>query len=343
MIDKAQIQPTTQPAPASSAPPPHKRKAIEPILPAVTGNALQGSTQAVVLQVPKTPIPVRVNNPGFDWLGFGASAAVAIMSALLSYCAIRWQVKKQHGEAVEQHKKTVKADLRLGAYRDFQDALGKYYEQEAPDVRLRLIRNQFEMAVLATDRGEVQYPLPVRVLDFGQRLNDYLNHLMPLIFFIERYESMMPGFDIFRTALSCALHDVHRSRVRIDSFLTYWLPVDGRDPIGNPVLLNQRLITKHALEHFDPAAANMIDAIGFTRVWVMDLAVETQNYLLGDYAEKTVKRREPIDPRYFVVTRDPEDRPNLDARFQNTDYMRNAYASQLLATQQVGGKADKGL
>lgn len=339
MIDIGPIRPTAQPASASSAAPPHKREGIAPALPAVTNNTPHGNTRSVVLQVPKTPIPVQVKDPGFDWLGFGASAAVAIMSALLSYVAIRWQVKRQHGEAVEQHKKTVKADLRLGAYRDFQEALSKYYEQEAPDVRLRLIRNQFEMAVLATDRGEVQYPLPARVLDFGHRLNNYLNHLMPLIFFIERYESMMPGFDIFRTALSCALHDVHRSRVRIDSFLTYWLPMDGRDPSGNPVLLNQRLITKHALEHFDPAAANMIDAIGFTRVWVMDLAVETQNYLLGDYAEKTVKRREPIDPRYFVVTSDPKDRADLDAKFQNTDYMRSASDSQLLATQQVGGKA----
>lgn len=170
MTDKGPIQPVTQPAPASSAAPPPKRQGIASALPAVTSNAPHGNTQAVVLQVPKTPTPVQVNDPGFDWLDFGASAAVAIMSALLSYVAIRWQVKKQHGEAVEQYKRTVKADLRLGAYRDFQEALSKYYEQEAPDVRLRLIRNQFEMAVQTTDRGEVQYPLPTRVLDFGQRL-----------------------------------------------------------------------------------------------------------------------------------------------------------------------------
>lgn len=60
----------------------------------------------------------------------------------------------------------------------------------------------------------------------------------------------------------------------------------------------------------------------------MDLAIETQNYLLGDYAEETVKRRKPIDPRYFVVTRDPKDRPDLDAKFQNTDYMRNGFSSR---------------
>ena len=51
----------------------------------------------------------------------------------------------------------------------------------------------------------------------------------------------------------------------------------------------------------------ILDSLGLLKIWAMDLAVELQNHLLGDYADCKVSHRQPIDSKFFVVSIDKHD------------------------------------
>lgn len=336
---------TTPAATASVAAPGKPQTQLTVATSTLSAPAHPASTaQAVVLQAPKTPLLVDVKDHGIDWANVMVSGIVSLAvaggAALIGYFVTRWQVIKQQGitkwqigeqhkEAIAQHKQTVKADLKLGAYRDFQDALTKYYACEHPDVRIALIRIELQTALNRSELGQGQAPVSARAWDFIQRIGAFLQAVNALIFLIERYESLLPGFDIFRTAFASASHDIVRRKAKFEQVLTFWLPMDSNGNTG--AILNHRQILPQTLVDFDNAAAGLDEPINLLKCWVADLAVDMQNFLLGEYADQRVKRREPIDPTFFVVTNDTADRADLDRRFNKTEYKRSGDTAVALA------------
>ncbi|MBB6187532.1 hypothetical protein [Rhodanobacter sp. MP7CTX1] len=98
--------------------------------------------------------------------------------------------------------------------------------------------------------------------------------------------------------------------------------MDGTDHSGRPTLLNAKAVTQGTVDQFNDAALPLETAIQQAGGWVFGLGVEAQNFSRAEYADRTVPRRKPTNPKFFAVTVDIADRQELQARFDSTEYGR---------------------
>jgi hypothetical protein len=63
-------------------------------------------------------------------------------------------------------------------------------------------------------------------------------------------------------------------------------------------------------------------ALGRLQCWALDLSVEVQNHLFGNYADQPIKRRNAPDQTYFTVTAAPDDRKRLDDLFNAMEFIQ---------------------
>ncbi|MFM0350668.1 hypothetical protein [Paraburkholderia sp. RL17-347-BIC-D] len=273
-------------------------------------------TQSAIIQVPASGIPVRVMEGPSDWLTPTLQIVVAIFSAAASAAAIIWQMRKQSEQAEQQHRKAVKADLRLDAYRDFQHVYAPLTQTWVPSAGLTAVRTAVGIAVEQLRRTGHQLPVLERTDQFMQHVNGYRDKALALIFFIERYESLLPGFDIFRTAISAALRDVGQLLLPVQDTLLKWLPMEHPQSTTTAhQFLSIPVITEAAQVEINAALAPLDIALGRLTCWTVDLSVDIQNTLLGHYAEQKVKQRVASDQTFFTVTAASEQRARLDALF----------------------------
>jgi hypothetical protein len=342
MTTNTDQQPRTPlPAPAASTLA-GMQATTKPIL-AAPHAAASEPTQSIVLHAPHDPVPVEITKSPTDYTGIGisiaASLVVALVTSLIGLRSIRMQLQRQSKDVQAQQRANTKAQLRLDAYKDIQAALTKYSDVESPFVRIALIRAELTGAIEAAKQGR-QGPLRARFPQFAEKIDAFQNSLCELVFCLERYDSILPGFDIFKTALSCALHDLRQRRGAFDAVLLNWLPMDGKDHSGRSALLNAKVVTQETVDQFNKASLPLETAIRQAGGWVFDLGVEAQNFSLAEYADKVVPRRKPTDPNFFTVTIDPAERQELQAKFDATEYGRWLAASLTYADRRYAMKSD---
>jgi hypothetical protein len=244
-----------------------------------------------------------------------------------------WQVNKQRRDAIDQQTENVKANLRLTAYQELQALLSHFTEAvgEAPTM-MRLISAQMTTLVNLASSGQ-------RTEQVFHAFGKCTSSAIGLISFLERYQSLMPGFDVFRVAIAAALHDIVNSRPNYDAVLIRWLPIDNpkAGQPGQSPFLSLPLITPQATVDHDNRADVLHVAIGKLQVWAIDLANDAQIFLLGKYKDADIRRRVAPDQTYFTVTANPEDRERIRSLFKQTAYWRNAMAVQQQTAAQFGG------
>ncbi|CAN0621506.1 conserved protein of unknown function [Burkholderia multivorans] len=303
---------------------------------AMTSTFAADLPQPAMLHLPTQGMPIRVVETPTDYVTPSIQIGTTVLTAAISVAAIIYQLRRQHREAVEQHKRSVKADLQLDAYRDFQAAIRPYSDSGSPAATIASIRTAFSIAIDRTRAGQVQYPVIYRTPVFMAELNQHSNSAIGLIFFLERYEALLVGFDIFKIAISSAISELHAANLPFQSMLTRWLPIENPEVARNlaaaPFIYRPE-ITENALAEFDAVAAPLQVALGRLQCWISDLAVEVQNHLLGEYADQPAKRRDAPDQTYFTVTAAPDDRQRLDGLFNAMPFMQQAIAADNHARQ----------
>ena len=65
--------------------------------------------------------------------------------------------------------------------------------------------------------------------------------------------------------------------------------------------VNNPQITSDAVKKFETVMELILDSLGYLKVWAMDLTVELQNHLLGDYADCKFSHRKLLDNNNFFV------------------------------------------
>lgn len=281
--------------------------------------------------IPAKGIPIRVVETPTDYVTPSIQIGTTVLTAAISVAVIIFQLNRQHRETVEQHKRSVKADLQLDAYRDFQVAIRPYSDSGSPTATIASIRTAFSLAIDRAREGQVQFPVIYRTPAFMAELNRHSNSAIALIFFLERYEALLVGFDIFKIAISSAMHDLHEANLPFQSMLARWLPIENPEVARNPSapsFIYRPEITADTVTEFDAVAAPLQVALGRLQCWISDLAVEVQNHLLGGYADQLAKRRDPPDQTYFTVTAAPDDRQRLDGLFNAMPFMQAAIAAE---------------
>jgi hypothetical protein len=198
-------------------------------------------------------------------------------SAAAGAGAIMWQMKRQREEAEQQHRKNVKADLQLDAYRDFQRAYAPLSDGWMPSSGLQAIRTAVALAISQLKAHGQQQPVLERTARFMQEMAGYTNKALALVFFIERYETLLPGFDIFRAAFGSALHDIREQTIPVQSALMKWLPLEhpNSTPLA-PKFISCPLITEVAQAEIDAALRPLDIALSQLNCWAMDLSVDVE-------------------------------------------------------------------
>ncbi|OAJ52152.1 hypothetical protein A6V36_18730 [Paraburkholderia ginsengiterrae] len=286
--------------------------------------------QPALLYTPTQGVPIRVIEAPTDYITPSIQIATTIFAAAVSVLVIVLQLRRQHREAIEQHKRSVKADLQLEAYREFQSAIRPYSDASVPTATMASIRTAFAIAVDRTQAGLDQAPVIYRAPAFMGELNRYAEAAVRLIFFIERYDALLVGFDIFKIAINSAIHDIHHTNLLFQSMLIRWLPIENPEVARNPAaapFIYRPDITANTLIEFDALAEPLQVALGRLQCWIGDLAVEVQNHLLGEYADQPVERRNAPNQSYFTVTAAPDERQRLDGLFSAMPFMQQAIAA----------------
>ena len=288
------------------------------------------STQSIVLHAPQEPVPITIKSSPTDFTGIaisiGASMMVAVVTSYIGFRIAKLQLQQQREDTQEQQRASTKAQLRLDAYKDIQASLAKYAAIRSPAAKLATIRADLKRVVDAT-RDSKQPTLRSRTPQFTDNLDAFQNALRELKLCVERYEAILPGFDIFKTALTCGLHELLRLRGPVEGVLAAWLPMDRGTHVPSPI--NVKVITAEVQTEFDKASWPLETAIQQAEGWVFDLGVEAQNFALEKYADQKVARRQPDAP-FFTVTVDREDREMLKKKFDETEYGRAVTASLMI-------------
>jgi hypothetical protein len=265
----------------------------------------KSETQAVVLQLSEKPVVVKIDSGVPDWVSPAIQIAVAILAACASVGAILWQMKKQREHTLEQQKQITKSQLRLEAYREFQKIYAPFLETSLIEVEIQLIFSAFQRQLDNTQQGFPATPIQYREPNFREQLEKHLSNAIELTFYIERHAPLLPNFDVFKRAFSVAHYEIQKDRRTLQATMLRWFPMEHANFKINPDVpqfVNNPEITSDAVKEFEIVMQPILDSLGLLKVWAMDLAVELQNHLLGDYAECKVSHREPIDPKFFVVS-----------------------------------------
>jgi hypothetical protein len=312
--------------------------AADVLTPAMPHLASQATPNRLIemATVPSKGVPIRVVETPTDYLTPSIQIGTTVLTAAVSVAVIIYQLSRQQRQVIAQHKRSVKADLQLDAYRDFQSAIRPYSDSGSPTATIASIRTALSIAIDRSRAGEVQFPVHYRTPAFMAEVSRHSDSAIALIFFLERYEALLIGFDIFKAAIGSALNDVHAALLPFQAMLSRWLPIENPEAARNPsapAFIYRPEITPQTLAEFEAAAEPLEVALGRLQCWISDLSVEVQNHLLGDYADQRVKRRSAPDQTYFTVTAAPEDRQRLDKLFNAMPYMQRALAAQDHATQ----------
>lgn len=284
--------------------------------------------KALTIETPKIPIDVRVTDTPTDWVTITFQVLIAIVSSTIAALVVLHQIGKQRKDAHDQHKEATKSVLQLEAYREFQKILNDINSYSMPSVSLLSLRSALSLAPHPTFNAPITYSTPA----FQNENNEYIKQAIKLIFFIEQYYTLLPGFDIFKTALSCAIHDARVSFFAVQDFLIRWLPMENPNytpnhPNSRP-FVNIPNITPDALADYDRSTPAYILSVERLQCWTLDFSVELQNHLLGAFSSQPVPRRRPLDARYFTLTIDPADQERLGQFFDQTDWANSARRAQ---------------
>lgn len=110
---------------------------------------------------------------------------------------------------------------------------------------------------------------------------------------------------MFKKAFSTAHHEIQKDIRGLQKVMVRWLPVDNPDfakHLGESEFITNPKLTEEAVKEFEQVMEPILDSLGLLKIWAMDLSVELQNHLLGDYADCKVSHREPLDHKFFVVS-----------------------------------------
>ncbi|MCB0310214.1 MAG: hypothetical protein KDD42_03200 [Bdellovibrionales bacterium] len=128
--------------------------------------------------------------------------------------------------------------------------------------------------------------------------------------FLQRYRIAVPEFETFSRSISM---QSEKSQDLFDNFLKgarQWLPNPNpnwspENPYGEVVPPVQKP-TDGQLDSVTEAADSFATTNDHLSNWVYDIEIESQNLLLGSVFEGAVDRRSPKDPKYTVLSSDPE-------------------------------------
>ena len=255
------------------------------------------------------------------WLGHVVTFAGIVVAALM----IVYQLGRQHANETERQAENFKGQLRLQIYQEFDARLAAAADT-AGAAAMYAMTSHTHTAIFGKQvaKGINPSPIPDRALHFIDRNAAATGAAIEVVFLVEKYYIVHPDLDIFRTAISSALHDVNLAFHNLFNFMLTHFPVDATTPSCTQVQ-NVKVFSEFEMHELHRFAGAYQNATMDLDCYLMDMRVELQTLLLGHLFPNTVPRRRPADPSKKVISLHPAQVKSLRQYFlKNTDWGRNA-------------------
>lgn len=252
------------------------------------------------------------------WLGDLISIAAIIIGAIMVVCKLGWQHKQELILQKENHRE----QFRIQIYQEFSKFLGLAIEK---NISSKMYASNISMNMHIyhdlIKKNLPPVPLSARAVELSKRHNDTIEAAAELIFLIRRYQIVDPRLDIFRTALNAAIHDMRETLRPLFPFLLEVLPVEIPRPNGSYELVNIINPSDEQVNKLEKLVNAYTTASDDMISYLYDLNVELQNTLLINLFPNKALRRVPIDPKFKVISTEPNEVERLQKYFnQETDW-----------------------
>lgn len=238
---------------------------------------------------------IAIGSDHHDWIGY----VIAVIGLIVSISLVLYQLGKQHRSSLQLQRDNAREALKLRIYevlntkvrefsrasseaRSYADAIPRELESQISSFRLGLKRSTSNLR--ADQLSKAHY-----------RASSLLTGL---IIEIESWEIAFPASKLFRVALVSANRDVEDTFHPFFSDSICVLPTD----LGEKGTHVPQLPTVEQLEKLKAECLAYDDARTTLVTYTHDLVVEAQNILLTELFDRRVEIRQPIDPRYKVIT-----------------------------------------
>jgi len=247
---------------------------------------------------------------------------ITLLGILVGVIIVIYQLGRQHRSQLKLQRENYREQLRLKIYQQFSKLLdmavhknidSSLYAFHIPG-NVQIYRGQLK-------DGFSPSPLRDRASELSKLHNETLKTITALIFMIERYQIVDLRINIFRTAIGVAHHDMMETFRPLFSFLLRILPDDIPRPDGSYVLVNVISPSDEQVNELKMLVDAYKAASDDMGCYLYDLNVELQNALLSNLFPQKVPRRKPLDPRFKVISTEPNEIERLQKYFEEqTDW-----------------------
>ncbi len=241
-----------------------------------------------------------------------------VVTGVVGLGVLIWRLRKEAQLAIDENKSSEAMKLKL-----------KIYEEEVVKVVDRLEDAQASLSAFiqtfATEldtrvqgiRAGVPASMPAaRVPVLIDLKTAFDRAATEIVSFTERWLVIDPRFEIFRSAINAASHDVNASYGAYFNLAISRMPMELS---AGGIHWHQPTATD--VQTINAISAPLRDRLSTLIAYASDFQNEMQNALVGPLFGNAVPARKPIDPRYIVITL--KDHASLARRFEdNTDWGR---------------------
>ena len=237
-------------------------------------------------------------NEGPWWLAHALTVAGIFVAA----ATIVFQLGRQHRNEIRLQTENFKSQLKLQVYQEFSSCLSTAADKigtasmyaTTAALHAKMYMQQFKQGINPS-------PVEDRAMAFLDKNSSASNAAIEAVFLIEKYFIMHPELDIFRLAVSSALHDAGGAFHALFDFMLTYTPVDEPGTQGAKVV-NVRQLSDNELDRFQALSAAYVDAAGDLDSYLSDMRTELQELLLIDLFPNRTPKRRPLDPSKKVIS-----------------------------------------
>lgn len=254
------------------------------------------------------------------WMNNAAAIAghvLTLAGIIVGAVMILHQISRGYEASINLQREAKRNELQLMIYQSLSDQAGRVLGAQI-ELTSYLRRGSWSIdSYLRSVARSGSNPL-MEINQSAAKLIDLhgvaSNGVSALIQETEKWEVSIPRLEIFRFALSSALHDVSEEFHRLAPIAVQLLPDEDIEDRIKPVFY--AAVTPGLYAEYEGCRLNLEDFSSDLVSYAMDLRVEAQNSLVSVLFDgRKAIRRQPEDPQKIVITTDAADYERLYRHF----------------------------
>lgn len=275
------------------------------------------------------------------WIG----DLVTVTGIIIGAIVIIYQLGIQRKSGLDIQRENHREQLRLRVYDEFCKAHSQCSEKNLAagmyafliPMNLKIYNGQMKTGNEIGLKVFKPSPIKDRAVEFSRLHHEAQASTINIIRLIEKYEIMVPEFNIFKLAINVANFDMRNTCVNLHEYLLRILPMDIVLPDGESRVVNVKELGEEQLKKLDALVDKYKSASDDLTCYLYDLNVELQNVFLSKLFNGSVSRRKPLDPEVKVITTESENIKQLRNYFENeTDFGKDMQRTNERVKSQLG-------